>query len=460
MFKKPILNFEIPERKILLRVFDILFVFLFFKFSNIFFDFNYFRFNNFSSIIVLSIYIQFFGSVFELYDLKVSSNQYLVVRSLILTSFFTHIFFLFTPYFTPSLPNNRLEIIYFLLLIFSALFTWRFIYLKIFASTKFNKNVLMIANAENYNELIKDLNEADPHYKIIAFYNNKKSSKTNQNLISSIELNDLKNVVFQNKIKEIIIDTQHKNNFNIELYDILLYFVENGIDVKKYSQVYEELTYRIPIQHLSKDYYNFFPFSRNNHNKLYKIYTRIFDIVFSFLFLMILIAILPVVVFLNVFMNKGNLFYTQERVGKNGKSFKIYKLRTMIKDAEANGAVFATVNDSRITKFGKILRKSRIDEIPQVFNILKGDMSVIGPRPERPIFVNQISKNIPFYNSRHFVKPGLTGWAQVNHSYTDNIDDALYKLQLDLYYVKKRDFFLDIDILIKTLSTVVYFKGQ
>lgn len=132
----------------------------------------------------------------------------------------------------------------------------------------------------------------------------------------------------------------------------------------------------------------------------------------------------------------------------------------MILDAEANGAVFAKYKDTRINPFGKFLRKSRIDEFPQFINILKGDMGIIGPRPERPVFVKEIAEYMPFYETRHIIKPGLTGWAQVNHSYGDSISDSLVKLQYDLYYIKHRSIFLDINIIIKTFSTVLFYRGQ
>jgi lipopolysaccharide/colanic/teichoic acid biosynthesis glycosyltransferase len=132
----------------------------------------------------------------------------------------------------------------------------------------------------------------------------------------------------------------------------------------------------------------------------------------------------------------------------------------MVKNAEKNGAVFSKKNDARITAFGKFLRKSRLDEFPQFINILKGDMAVIGPRPERPVFVKEIAKIMPFYETRHVIKPGLTGWAQVNYSYGATIDDSLIKLQYDLYYIKHRSIFIDINIIVKTLSTVVFYRGQ
>lgn len=170
--------------------------------------------------------------------------------------------------------------------------------------------------------------------------------------------------------------------------------------------------------------------------------------------------LLPIIVLGNAFANRGPLFYMQERMGRNGKLFRIMKLRSMIVNAETAGAKWAEKNDSRITKFGMFLRRSRVDEIPQFVNVLKGEMSIIGPRPERSFFVNELSKVIPFYETRHIVKPGLTGWAQVNTCYGSSVDDSLTKLQYDLYYIKHRSVFLDINIVVKTLSTVLYYRGQ
>jgi lipopolysaccharide/colanic/teichoic acid biosynthesis glycosyltransferase len=171
-------------------------------------------------------------------------------------------------------------------------------------------------------------------------------------------------------------------------------------------------------------------------------------------------VLFPFIIIGNAIGNRGKLFYTQERVGKNGKTFQILKLRTMVNNAEPEGAVFSTSNDSRVTPFGRFLRKTRLDEIPQFVNILKGDMAVIGPRPERPFFVKEIAEIMPFYETRHVIKPGLTGWAQVNYSYGESIDDSLIKLQYDLYYIKHRSIFLDLNITIKTISTILFYRGQ
>lgn len=187
---------------------------------------------------------------------------------------------------------------------------------------------------------------------------------------------------------------------------------------------------------------------------------RIIEIVISVIGLVAGLLLLPLIMVGNAIANKGTLFYTQQRIGKDGVVFDIFKLRTMITDAETDGAVFTTINDSRVTVFGKFLRKTRIDEFPQFINILKGDMAVIGPRPERPVFVKKIAEIMPFYETRHIIKPGLTGWAQVNYSYGETINDSLIKLQYDLYYIKHRSIFLDFNIAFKTITTVLFYRGQ
>jgi sugar transferase (PEP-CTERM system associated) len=187
---------------------------------------------------------------------------------------------------------------------------------------------------------------------------------------------------------------------------------------------------------------------------------RLFDLMVS---LVLLVATLPLIVLAMIAValeSRGGVFYRQERVGEAGRRFRIVKLRTMRVDAEADGTPrWAGINDSRITRVGDFLRKTRIDELPQLWNVFSGDMSFVGPRPERPFFVEQLTERIPFYQVRHSVKPGITGWSQVRHPYGASIEDGLAKLQYDLYYVKNRSLFLDLLILVETLQVVVLGKG-
>ncbi|MFL1453574.1 TIGR03013 family XrtA/PEP-CTERM system glycosyltransferase [Marinobacter sp. GN3S48] len=157
---------------------------------------------------------------------------------------------------------------------------------------------------------------------------------------------------------------------------------------------------------------------------------------------------------------KSPVFYSQERVGLNGRIFQVHKFRSMITDAEKNGAVWASRDDARVTKVGDFIRKVRIDELPQIFNVLNGTMAFVGPRPERPVFVQQLSEKIPFYSERHRVKPGLTGWAQLCFAYADNEEDTREKLRYDLYYIKNQSLLLDLLIIIQTVEVVLFKKGS
>jgi exopolysaccharide biosynthesis polyprenyl glycosylphosphotransferase len=158
--------------------------------------------------------------------------------------------------------------------------------------------------------------------------------------------------------------------------------------------------------------------------------------------------------------SKGPVFYRQERVGLNGRIFRVWKFRSMRIDAEKDGVPrWASAKDNRVTRVGRFIRATRIDEIPQIINVLEGDMSFIGPRPERPYFVQQLRREMPYYDLRHRVKPGITGWAQVNYRYGESIEDARQKLAFDLYYVKNNDFFLDLTILVQTVRVVLFAHG-
>lgn len=174
-----------------------------------------------------------------------------------------------------------------------------------------------------------------------------------------------------------------------------------------------------------------------------------------------LMLITSVVIYIDDgFRTGASVLYRQERVGQDGKLFNILKFRSMRPDAEKDGAKWATKNDNRVTTIGSFIRKYRIDELPQLFNVLKGEMSFIGPRPERPEFVQQLVKEVPYYNQRHNVKPGLAGWAQLNYPYGASVKDSLEKLKFDLYYVKHQSMLLDILILIRTVEVVLFGKGR
>jgi exopolysaccharide biosynthesis polyprenyl glycosylphosphotransferase len=462
MFSRNKIHFEISERKVLLRIFDIASVLLALYLVDVLFNFNYFHISirNYYWTVVLGLYISVLGTVFEMYNLQVASNQFQVIRSIVLTSSTTVLFYLLTPIFTPILPLNRIQILYFYIAIFLSLLIWRIFYQKFLASYRFEKNVILICDNDQVKELVTVLENIDPHYKILGYFNTDGIEDSKINYLKKLSIGDFEVFIKKNNISEIVIASQKAESISVDLYNQLLNLLENGFIIREYAQVYEQITQRIPIQHFNKDFYKHFPFSRNNQNKLYLLIIKIIDTLLSTLGLLLCAFFIPIILLGNAIGNQGKLFYKQTRVGKNGKSFEIFKFRTMVKNAEVDGAVFAKLNDRRITPFGKFLRNTRLDEMPQFYNILKGEMAFIGPRPERPFFVNELSKSMPFYETRHVIKPGITGWAQVNYAYGETKEDSLIKLQYDLYYIKHRSVFLDINIIIKTFSTILFYRGQ
>ena len=464
MFSTNKMHFEISERRLLLLFFDTVFILSALFILSLIFDYNYFAFNtsNLLSIILLLSYVYVFGLIFEMYNLQVSSNQLQILQSVVFTGTASSLAYLFTPVLSPELPKQRLIILIFYFTIIGTLLLWRLFYVYFLASQRFSQSVILICDQNQVEELVLGLENVDPHYKIIGFVNSDSLSEEDSNFhyVKEIKKKDLEDFVFKNQISEIVIASQKTDGITADLYQQLLHLLESGNVIREYTQVYESKTQRIPVHYIARDFYRFFPFSRSNSNRLYLFLVRSMEFLFSFIGLLACVIFIPIIYIGNLFANKGSLFYTQERVGKNGVIFEIYKFRTMVENSESNGVVFATSNDRRVTPFGKMMRKSRIDELPQFFNVLKGDMAVIGPRPERPFFVEEIARVMPFYETRHVIKPGLTGWAQVNYSYGESIEESLIKLQYDLYYIKHRSIFLDLSITFKTITTVLFYRGQ
>ncbi|MBE14688.1 MAG: sugar transferase [Cytophagaceae bacterium] len=461
----PDIHFEISERKVLLRILDMVFVFGCLQLVGNFFEFDYFIINEAHWVwpLVLATYLTIFGTIFELYDLQQASKFQKVLKNVILTVSVTVLFYLLTPFYTPVLPENRLQIIYFFLAMTVGILLWRWLYVTLISSPRFFKRVLVVGDSFEIDTIVSNLEGADPNYKIVGFINTSDRPEdvtTISKDIPKYPIDHLTETVAANGISEIVVASNYTDGVTVSLYTQLINLLESGFPIREYMQVYEEITQRIPVQYVDKDFYRYFPFSRSNQNKFYLFFHRLFDIVISLLGLTCFLAICPLIFILNLIWNKGPLFYTQSRIGKNGRAFKIIKLRTMVTDAEKDGAVWAKANDTRVTTFGRFLRKSRLDEIPQFFNVLFGEMSLIGPRPERPVFVRELSEKIPFYETRHVVKPGLTGWAQVMGSYGSSEAHALEKLQYDLYYIKHRSLFMDLGIVLKTISTVIFYRGQ
>ena len=232
-----------------------------------------------------------------------------------------------------------------------------------------------------------------------------------------------------------------------------------GVRVEDAATFLERLTGRILVRHLRPSW---FVFSQGfKRDRLYDRSKQIFEPVAAFVGLVLLAPILGLVALVLRLDSQGPILYRQERVGTRGRTFRLYKLRTMREDAEAStGPVWSQRDgDQRVTRLGRWLRRLRLDEIPQLFNVLRGEMSFVGPRPERPHFVEKLRRVIPYYDERHSVKPGITGWAQIKFSYGSNLEDAEEKLQYDLYYIKHRSWIFDLQILVHTAKVMALGRG-
>ena len=266
--------------------------------------------------------------------------------------------------------------------------------------------------------------------------------------------------MYKTKKFDVLVDFTDKLLGDPKLTGKLLQYKLEGLQYYNYLEFYETYENKLPISHLSPKWFlenTGFEIYHNNFNLKAK---RLLDLLFAML---IGIFAAPVIILAAIIVkleSKGPIFFIQERIGEGNKKFNIVKFRSMTTDAEKDGPQWASKNDNRVTKFGKIMRATRIDELPQLWNVLRGEMSFVGPRPEREFFIQQLEKEIPYYNLRHTVKPGLTGWAQVMYPYGASVEDAYRKLQYDLYYIKHHSIPFDVKVLLKTVTIVIFGKGR
>jgi sugar transferase (PEP-CTERM system associated) len=263
-------------------------------------------------------------------------------------------------------------------------------------------------------------------------------------------------IALKEKVQKIVVSlSERRGTFPVkEVLNCKL----NGIDIVDGHHFYEQMTGKLLIENMNPSH---MIFSDGFRITVFRRYIkRLFDIIFAVSGLVIslpLMIILPVLIKLD---SRGPVFFKQERIGEGEKVFMVYKFRTMVDGAEkSTGPVWSQTGDSRITKLGRFLRKSRLDEIPQLFNVINGEMSFIGPRPERPFFVDSLKKQIQYYSERHCIKPGITGWAQVRYEYGDSIEDTIEKLRYDLYYIKYQSISLDLLIVLDTIKVTLLGRG-
>jgi sugar transferase (PEP-CTERM system associated) len=240
--------------------------------------------------------------------------------------------------------------------------------------------------------------------------------------------------------------------------DLLLSLRNRGVQVQEGNDVYESITGKVPIESIRLSWLLFSP--GNYASRFFLLYKRFASVMSSIIGLLLSLPLLPFVILALKLSSPGKVLYRQSRVGRDGVIFRCYKFRTMRSDAEADtGPTWAKDDDPRITRIGRFLRRTRIDEIPQLLNVLRGDMSLVGPRPERPEFVEELKQKIPYYDMRHSVRPGITGWAQILYKYGNSVEDSKEKLRYDLYYIKNASVGLDLLIFLNTIKIVLLGRG-
>jgi exopolysaccharide biosynthesis polyprenyl glycosylphosphotransferase len=388
----------------------------------------------FSFIYLIWIFIFFLFDLYELDLLQIGISFAIRIILALVISFIVAVIFFYT---IPSISPKTNLLILVILLMFS-LFFWRKAFLKLFTSF-FKKRIAIIG----FNEVTNNL--------VLAFKNQPHLGYKLVEIIAEENIATLPEKIKQNKVNTLIVANKYlvsQSEARKIIYQCLKYKI-NIIDVAK---AYEITFRKLPIDFL--DYLWFLENLQEGKKDLYDKMKRITDLILAsiiFLFSLPLWLIFAILIKLD---SKGPIFYKQERVGKNRKTFLLFKFRSMHKEAEKNGPVWAEKKDNRVTRIGKILRKIHLDELPQMINIIKGDISLIGPRPERPIFVEQLEKQIPHYHLRHLIKPGFTGWAFIRFRYARSIEDSFEKFQYDLYYIKNRSLFLDLIILLRTIPFI------
>ncbi len=269
----------------------------------------------------------------------------------------------------------------------------------------------------------------------------------------------LLDIIIEHKITDLVVAIS--GEMRGDMFQALLDAQELGIEITRMPVAYEEVLGRVPIRYLEADWILRSFVDHARISRFYELAKRLLDLTGGIIGVSVLAILLPFIVPAIILESGLPIFYRQNRYGRGGQPYRILKFRTMRQDAEPNGTpLWAEENDKRATRVGRILRKTHLDEIPQFVNVLRGDMSLVGPRAERPELVSWFQQHVPFYRARLLVKPGITGWAQVNFGYASTIDETIEKLEYDLYYIKHRNLIIDMVILLRTPATILGFRGR
>jgi sugar transferase (PEP-CTERM system associated) len=350
----------------------------------------------------------------------------------------------------------RSTLFYAMVLAIGLLIMNRLIVGGILGTSAFRRRVLVLGGGARAARLRELGDRPESGFVIVGFVAMSESARVVDDAIPRSAIHDLKRHVANLAVSEVVLALEERRNA-LPLKD-LLRIKTAGVHVNDFSSFMERETGRVDLDTVNPSWF-IFSDGFSSGRAFSGAAKRMFDVLASLLLLAFTAPIIGLFALLVKLDSKGPAFFRQTRVGLFGQPFDVIKLRSMRVDAEANGAQWATQNDPRVTRIGNFIRKVRIDELPQTWSVLKGEMSFVGPRPERPQFVSDLEEQLTYYAERHMVKPGITGWAQVNYPYGASIEDSRHKLEYDLYYVKNYSPFLDILIILQTLRVVLWHEG-
>ena len=397
---------------------------------------------------------------YDLYDFTVMGNRRELMLRLVQALGIAWAFLALLFYFVPPLLIGRGVSVISVPLVLFLLLGWRILIHFLTGHPEIGEKIIVVGTGQSARDTAEAvLERRDAGYRIVGFVTEngiKPNTKIGETTVIGTT-DQLEQIVSKEKIDRIIIAVrERRGTFPTEA--LLKMSLTGDVNIEECTSFFERVTGQVHIDMLRPSWLIF-----SGRPKDTRLATALRDVIHRGLGLLGLIFSLPIsllAVILIKLESKGPVFYKQERVGKNGRIIKVIKFRSMRTDAEKDGVpIWATSNDDRVTRVGRVIRKIRVDEIPQFWNIIKGEMSFVGPRPERPHFVAQLAEEIPFYEHRHLAAPGLTGWAQIKYPYGASVEDARQKLQYDLYYIKNQSLALDFVIVFETVKTVLFGKG-
>jgi exopolysaccharide biosynthesis polyprenyl glycosylphosphotransferase len=419
--------------------------------------------NNFIPFWFYLLPIAWFLLMIELYEPHTAANLRKTIRGIVISAFVGLVIYSLV-FILRAEPGSLPRVGFGAFLLYSSLLTllWRSLYIRFYTSPGQLRHFLVVGAGKAGHTLAEAyLAQNPPPFKLVGFVDDdpQKLGKSICSFPIISQSFELLNLIETYKISDLVVAVS--GEIHGATFQTILDAQEQGVEVTRMPTLYEEMVGRVPIHHLESDWIIRSFTDQARVSGMYLLVKRLLDIIGGLAGLLVFFILFPFIAVATIIDSGLPIFYSQPRLGQGGKFFKIYKFRTMRKDAEADGEVRPTEeNDPRVTRVGNVLRITHLDELPQFWNVLHGEMSLVGPRAERPELVQAFQKKVPFYRARLLAKPGLTGWAQINYGYVATVKDTEVKIEFDLYYIKHRSLVMDMNIILRTISTVLSRSGR